>query len=193
MLLSPLITLLLTSIPPAVVAEGGCAVDRSPLETRVPQPLWGPDFDDLMFGRRLNGWRCKGGQAAEYKVCGSNFRSKRPQVSRTASGGLFVTLEMDHIRRLKRDDHAQVCLEFNAFGQLVAAQATIKIQGRPCVRSDRVVATDAPGAANPARWIATTVANQLRCAVASDRGGRRTFPDVIQHNCELVVQCIVMR
>jgi len=193
MLLTPLISLLFSSVSPAVVAEGGCALDLSPLEPRVPQTSWGPDFDSLMFGRCLNGWWCKGGQAAEYRVCGSNFRSKRPQVSRTASGGLFVVLEMDHTRRLTRDDHAQVCLEFNAFGRLVAAQATIKIQGRPCVRSGRVVATDAPGAANPARWVASTVANQLRCAVASDRGGRRAFPDVIQHNMELVGQCVVMR
>lgn len=141
-------------------------------------------FDLEGMGRALNGWRHKGGTAAEYKSAGSNYRTYRPTVTNTPDGGLFVSTKLDHIRGLKKDDHAQVEMLFDSGGRILQARATMQIQGKLAL--DTGVITKNVGDRRVTAIVAISEEIFRLLDRIDDHGGRANFPAVVQHNLHII-------
>jgi len=148
------------------------------------------DMDEL--GASLNGWRNKGGTAAEYKSADSNYRTYRPTVS-PQEGGIYVSTKIDHIRGFGSDDHAFVELYYDEQGTLTDARTQMTIGG---AKWDTKWIAAGVAVYNPGMGAAAFAANEifqdLRTFVSrlNEHGGRANFPAVVRHNINLISNAV---
>lgn len=152
-------------------------------------------LDEL--GRSLGGWTDKSGKAAKYEVSGSSYRSWKPEVSPTPTGGIFVSVRIDHLRgMLASDDHASLEVTFDKDGNVVSARSSIALQGRR-VTSDLIEGTGKLGAQlvgmDLAAKVGTEMISNLSGKILREQirePGRVSFPAVLQHQYNLLCLAI---
>jgi hypothetical protein len=153
------------------------------------------DADAL--GKSLGGWNKRSKTAAEYPLSGSTYRTFKPEVSPTPSGGLFVSVRIDHVRGwLSSDDHATLEVTFDSKGQIESAQSNIAIQGRS-ISSDVIVGTGAAAQQvvemDRAVQVGTDLVANLTAKLLRENiveSGRVSFPAAVRHNYNLLFQAM---
>jgi hypothetical protein len=154
-------------------------------------------FNLERMGANLGGWTKKGGTAAEYASAGSNYRTYKPTLSDPPGGGLFTTTKIDHIRGwtplppfVAKDDHNQLEVEFDPYGQLVSVRSVMTIQGTPQFDTGLVkaAATLYDDRAAQVAEVAAKIVNSLTIFVTdlNEHGGRANFPAIVRHNLNLI-------
>jgi hypothetical protein len=181
MKLRPLVLLLLT----ASAANAGVEVDIDAL------------------GKSLGGWKKEKGKAAEYKFSESEYRSYKPEISRSPDGGIFLSMRVDHIRGMfSSDDHASLEMSFSPEGTLLSAQAYISIQERR-ISSDmfrsggksaagavgQVVGGTAAQAAKLGSDVFASLAGKILRENVTEPG-RVAFPAALRHNYNMLYPCV---
>ena len=116
-------------------------------------------FDMKSFGASLNGWDSH--QVANYAFTDSKYRTHQPTMTRTPSGGMFLSAQVDLI---SRGSAAAVChlnLTFSSAGLLESAQIKGSVAGKP-IDTGLVMRPEPPqapiaeeGAAPPRPFLAT--------------------------------------
>lgn len=163
----------------------------------------GVEVDLDALGKSLGGWNKEKGKAAEYKFSESEYRSYKPEISRSPDGGIFISMRVDHVRGMfSADDHASLEMSFSPEGTLLSAQAYISIQERR-ISSDmfRSAGKQAAGAAG--QVVGGTVAQAAK--IGSDvfgslagkllrenvtEPGRVAFPAALRHNYNMLYPCV---
>jgi len=98
------------------------------------------DYDEFLDGIDQSSWNSKGGAAVKYKYDGHKYRTWLQDVSYNYdSMGLFISTKIDGIRDNHPDDHVILGTLYNAYGQLVSAQAVIVMQNEDTVSSGSVM------------------------------------------------------
>jgi hypothetical protein len=149
------------------------------------------------LGRSLGGWQDKSGKAAKFEISGSKYRSWKPEVTPTPTGGIFVSIRIDHLRGLlASDDHASLEVTFDKQGNVLSARSSIALQGRQ-VTSDLVEGTGKLGAQLVGMELAAKVGaemiSNLSAKILRERirePGRVSFPAVLQHQYNLLCLAI---
>ncbi len=162
-------------------------------------------FNMAKLGQQLTGWDKKNGTAAEYTSADSNYRTYKPTVSPTPTGGLFISTKLDHIRGMAADDHAQVEMEFAANGVIISSRVVMAIQGRTSLDTGLIAgAAGAGGTAigGPAVGAAATAIAELSAKILnslstfisklSETGGRANFPAVVRMNMNCIYASLIM-
>ncbi|OUJ75795.1 LGFP repeat-containing protein [Hymenobacter crusticola] len=162
-------------------------------------------FDMAKLGQQLTGWDAKDGSAAEYTSAGSNYRTYKPSVSPTPSGGLFISTKLDHIRGMAADDHAQVEMEFAANGVIISSRVAMTIQGHNTLDTGLIAGAAGAGGTvfgGPAVGAAATAIAELSAKIVnsltkfitnlSETGGRANFPAVVRLNMNCIFASLIM-
>ncbi len=163
----------------------------------------GVELDMEELGKSLGGWNKEKGKAAEYKFSESEYRSYKPEISRSPDGGIFISMRVDHIRGMfSSDDHASLEMNFSPDGTLLSAQAYISIQARR-ISSDMfrsggksaasavgqvVGGTGAQAAKLGSDVFASLAGKILRENVTEP--GRVAFPAALRHNYNMLYPCV---
>jgi hypothetical protein len=145
------------------------------------------------MGKAMGGWKAKGGRAARFEVSGSKYRCWKPELTPTPTGGIFVSLRIDHLRGLlASDDHASLEVTFDVDGNVVSARSSIALQGRR-VTSDLVEGTGKMGARFVGMDLAAKVGTEMISSLSAKvlrenikEPGRVSFPAVLQHQYNLL-------
>ena len=153
--------------------------------------------DEEAFGKSLGGWNKRSKTAAEYALSGSTYRTFKPEATPTPSGGLFVSIRIDHVRGwLSSDDHATLEITFDPKGGIESAQSHIAIQGRS-ISSDVIVGTGAAARQvvdmERAVQVGTDLVANLTAKLLREKiveSGRVSFPAAVRHNYNLLFQAI---
>jgi hypothetical protein len=153
--------------------------------------------DEEAFGKSLGGWNKRSKTAAEYALSGSTYRTFKPEATITPSGGLFVSIRIDHVRGwLSSDDHATLEITFDPKGRIESAQSNIAIQGRS-ISSDVIVGTGAAvrhvADMDRAVQVGTDLVANLTAKLLREKiveSGRVSFPAAVRHNYNLLFQAI---
>ncbi len=157
-----------------------------------------PELKLAKMGEAMGGWKDKGGKAARFEVSGSKYRCWKPEISPTPTGGIFVSLRIDHLRGLlASDDHASLEVTFDEEGNVVSARSSIALQGKK-VTSDLVEGTGKLGA----RFVGLDLAGKVGTEMISDLSakilrenikepGRVSFPAVLQHQYNLLFLAVL--
>jgi hypothetical protein len=153
--------------------------------------------DQAVFGESLGGWSKRSGQAAEYALSGSSYRTYKPEISATPEGGIFVSVRIDHVRGwMSSDDHATLEITVGPTGVISSAKSNIAIQGRS-IASDVILGTSAAGqevtGADRAVQIGTDLVADLSSKLLREKiveAGRVTFPAAIRHNYNKLYQAL---
>jgi hypothetical protein len=163
--------------------------------------MWGASaqvrVDEEAFGKSLGGWNKRSKTAAEYALSGSTYRTFKPEATITPSGGLFVSIRIDHVRGwLSSDDHATLEITFDPKGGIESAQSNIAIQGRS-ISSDVIVGTGAAARQvvdmDRAVQVGTDLVANLTAKLLREKiveSGRVSFPAAVRHNYNLLFQAI---
>ena len=85
-------------------------------------------FDVEGFAQSLGGWEDKRFPRVKYEWSGSHFRTYRPVVTRTPEGGAFITAQIH--KAGVSTDACVLEMTFDSFGNLIAAQAKIRMGRR---------------------------------------------------------------
>lgn len=159
----------------------------------------GPELrvDDL--GKSMGGWKDKGGKAAKFEVSGSKYRCWKPELSPTPTGGIFVSVRIDHLRgMLASDDHASLEVTFDKEGNVVSARSSIALQGKK-VTSDLVEGTGKAGTKLVGMDLAAKVGTEMVTSLTAKilrenikEPGRVSFPAVLQHQYNLLCLAVKM-
>jgi hypothetical protein len=163
----------------------------------------GVEVDMEALGKSLGGWNKEKGKAAEYKFSESEYRSYKPEISRSPDGGIFISMRVDHVRGMfSSDDHASLEMSFSPDGALLSAQAYISIQERR-ISSDmfRSGSRSAAGAAGQVVGgtgaQAAKVGGEVFASLAGKilrenvtEPGRVAFPAALRHNYNLLYPCV---
>ena len=152
-----------------------------------------PFVDINFFGKQLGGWEHEGKRAAEYEIHGSKYRTWMPEISRTVSGGIFVSIRIDHKRGLfSSDDYASLELEFDKDRNLVGATSSVMFQGES-TKGEAIKATAKAGSSIIGLEAAVKIGTDLVSDITSkitqtkkNEPGRVTMPAVIRHNYNLL-------
>ena len=153
------------------------------------------DVDE--FGTKLGGWNKRGKRAAEYALSGASYRTYKPEVSATPTGGIFVSLRIDHIRGwLSSDDHAVLEITITAGGEIESAQSTLALQGRSIttdlIRSGTEAGQELVGVDRAVKigtdLVADLTSKMLREKIVEP--GRVSYPAALRHNYNLLFQAI---
>jgi hypothetical protein len=153
--------------------------------------------DEEAFGKSLGGWNKRSKTAAEYALSGSTYRTFKPEATPTPSGGLFVSIRIDHVRGwLSSDDHATLEITFDPKGGIESTQSNIAIQGRS-ISSDVIVGTGAAARhvvdMDRAVQVGTDLVANLTAKLLREKiveSGRVSFPAAVRHNYNLLFQAI---
>lgn len=158
--------------------------------------------DAERFGASLGGWSAKGDRAAEYELAGSEYRTYRPEVTKSPDGGIFVSVRIDHRRGfLASDDHASLELNFGPDGSLESAQSKIAIQGRT-ISSELIRGTADAGSQVVPQGVdkAVIIGSDLMADLSSKllrekivEPGRVSYPAVIKHNYNLLYDAVLYK
>lgn len=154
-------------------------------------------IDPEVFGKSLGGWNNRSKTAAEYALSGSTYRTFKPEATPTPSGGLFVSIRIDHVRGwLSSDDHATLEITIDPKGGIESAQSNIAIQGRS-ISSDVIVGTGAAAQQvvdmDRAVQVGTDLVANLTAKLLREKiveSGRVSFPAAVRHNYNLLFQSI---
>ena len=145
------------------------------------------------FGISLGGWDGKKQKYAEFERSGSKYRTWKPEVTPILTGGLFISLRIDHLRgMLASDDHASLEVTFRADGSVESARSSIALQGRR-ITSDLITDTGkfsakAAGLDRAAK-VGLDMVTNLSSKIFRENvkePGRVTFPAVLNHNYNLL-------
>lgn len=158
----------------------------------------GPKVDIDQIGKAVGGWKDKGGRAAKFEVSGSTYRNWKPEVSPTLTGGLFVSVRIDHLRgAFATDDHASLEVTFDDKGNVVQARSSLAFQGKR-ITSDVVDNVGRAGAnlvgMERAAKVGTDMVTSLSAKILRENiqePGRVSFPAVLQHQYNLL--CMAVR
>ncbi len=155
--------------------------------------------DAKAFGESLGGWKARKGDAAEYEISGSKYRTYQPEVTPSPDDGIFVSLRVDHVRGFfASDDYASLELSFAADGTLVSAQSSLALQGRTItselIKGGAAASTTvaAPGI-NSAVKVGTDLVADLSSKLLREKivePGRVSFPAAIRHNYNLLYRTV---
>lgn len=153
-------------------------------------------IDDL--GKTMGGWKDKGGKAAKFEVSGSKYRCWKPELSPTPTGGVFVSVRVDHLRGVfASDDHASLEVTFDQDGNVVSARSSIALQGKK-VTSDLVEGTGKAGTKLVGMDLAAKVGTEMITSLTAKilrenikEPGRVSFPAVLQHQYNLL--CLALK
>ncbi len=153
--------------------------------------------DEEAFGKSLGGWNKRSKMAAEYPLSGSTYRTFKPEATPTPTGGLFVSIRIDHVRGwLSSDDHATLEITFDPKGGIESAQSNIAIQGRS-ISSDVILGTGAAARQvvdmDRAVQVGTDLVANLTAKLLRENiveSGRVSFPAAVRHNYNLLFQAI---
>ena len=149
-----------------------------------------PSLDKRKLGQQMGGWNDKNGEAAKFRSAGSKYRLYKPDATRGADRGLFVSTKLDHVRGMGGDDHAQLQLWFDSTGVLKKSRAKISMGDHSFdtgiitqAANASVVAGGDPRVAAIAN-LSASVLNKLNRQVSrwNEHGGRANFPSVIEHS-----------
>ncbi|MDB4265278.1 hypothetical protein N9891_00860 [bacterium] len=151
------------------------------------------------LGKAMGGWKDKGGKAAKFEVSGSSYRCWKPEVSPTPTGGIFVSLRIDHLRGVfASDDHSSLEITFDRDGNVVSARSSIALQGKK-VTSDLIEGTGKLGANLAGLQLAAKVGAEMVSRLSANilrenikEPGRVSFPAVMQHQYNLLCLSVVM-
>jgi hypothetical protein len=154
-------------------------------------------IDQEVFGKSLGGWNKRSKTAAEYPLSGSTYRTFKPEATPTPSGGLFVSIRIDHVRGwLASDDYATLEITIDPKGGIESAQSSIAIQGRS-ISSDVIVGTGAAAQQvvemDRAVQVGTDLVANLTAKLLREKiveSGRVSFPAAVRHNYNLLFQAI---
>ena len=154
----------------------------------IPTQLFAASFDMPGLGASLNGWKKKGGTAAEFKSADSSYRTNQPTVTATPDGGLLVSTKLDHIRGGGGDDHCLLEMTFDSAGKIVSSQAKMEMGDK---KFDTGIVTSAAGGV-PINKIGEGVLTKLADQVArwGESGGRANFPAVVRHNMIIIASAV---
>lgn len=158
-----------------------------------------PKVEIEKLGRSLGGWTDKNGKAAKFEVSGSRYRSWKPEISPTPTGGIFVSIRIDHLRGLlATDDHARLEITFDKDGNVSSARSSIALQGRR-VTSDLIEGTGKLGAQligmDLAAKVGTEMISNLSGKILRENirePGRVSFPAVLQHQYNLLCLAVAV-
>ena len=158
-----------------------------------------PKVEIEKLGRSLGGWIDKNGKAAKFEVSGSRYRSWKPEISPTPTGGIFVSIRIDHLRGLlATDDHASLEITFDKEGNVSSARSSIALQGRR-VTSDLIEGTGKLGAQligmDLAAKVGTEMISNLSGKILRENirePGRVSFPAVLQHQYNLLCLAVAV-
>jgi hypothetical protein len=153
--------------------------------------------DNEAFGKSLGGWDKRSHTAAEYALSGNTYRTFKPEATPTPTGGLFVSVRIDHVRGwLSSDDHATLEITFDAKGRIESAQSSIAIQGRS-ISSDVIVGTGEAvrhvADMDHAVQVGTDLVANLSAKLLREKiveAGRVSFPAAVRHNYNLLFQAL---
>jgi hypothetical protein len=153
--------------------------------------------DKEAFGKSLGGWDKRSKTAAEYALSGNTYRTFKPETTPTPTGGLFVSVRIDHVRGwLSSDDHATLEITFDSKGRIETAQSNIAIQGRS-ISSDVIVGTGEAvrhvADMDHAVQVGTDLVANLTAKLLREKiveAGRVTFPAAVRHNYNLLFQAV---
>jgi len=153
--------------------------------------------DEEAFGKSLGGWDKRSKTAAEYALSGNTYRTFKPEATPTPTGGLFVSVRIDHVRGwLSSDDHATLEITFDPKGRIESAQSNIAIQGRS-ISSDVIVGTGEAvrhvADMDHAVQVGTDLVANLTAKLLREKiveAGRVSFPAAVRHNYNLLFQAI---
>jgi len=158
-----------------------------------------PVLDLEQLGKSMGGWKDRGGKAVRFEVSGSTYRCWKPEVSPTPTGGIFISLRLDHLRGLfASDDHASLEVTFDRNGNVVSASSSIALQGKK-VTSDLIEGTGRLGAKVVGMDLATKVGAEMVANLSAKilrenikEPGRVSFPAVLQHQYNLLCLSVAM-
>ena len=163
----------------------------------------GVEVDMDEFGKSLGGWKKEDGKAAEYKFSESDYRTYKPEITKSPDGGIFISMRVDHVRGMfSADDHASLEMSFAPDGALLSSQAYISIQNRR-ISSD-MFRSAGKSAANAAGQVVNGIAEKAAKlgseVFASLAGkllrenvtepGRVAFPAALRHNYNMLYPCV---
>ena len=151
------------------------------------------------LGKAMGGWTDKKGKATKFEVSGSTYRCWKPEVSPTPTGGIFVSLRIDHLRGIfASDDHASLDVTFDKDGNIVSARSSIALQGKK-VTSDLIEGTGELGASLVGMELAAKVGTEMISSLSAKilrenlkEPGRVSFPSVMQHQYNLLCLSVTM-
>ncbi len=151
------------------------------------------------MGKSMGGWKDKGGKAAKFEVSGSTYRCWKPEVSPTPTGGIFVSIRIDHLRGIfASDDHASLDVTFDKDGNIVSARSSIALQGKK-VTSDLIEGTGKLGASLVGLELAAKVGTEMVSSLSAKilrenikEPGRVSYPAVMQHQYNLLCLAVTM-
>jgi hypothetical protein len=158
-----------------------------------------PEVRVADLGKSMGGWKDKGGKAARFEVAGSTYRCWKPEVSPTPTGGIFVSIRIDHLRGMfASDDHSSLDVTFDKVGNIVSARSSIALQGKK-VTSDLIEGTGKLGASlvgmELAAKVGTEMVSNLSAKILRENikePGRVSFPAVMQHQYNLLCNAVSM-
>jgi hypothetical protein len=153
--------------------------------------------DKEALGKSLGGWNKRSHTAAEYALSGNTYRTFKPEATPTPTGGLFVSVRIDHVRGwLSSDDHATLEVTFDSKGRIESAQSNIAIQGRS-ISSDVIVGTGEAvrhvADMDHAVQVGTDLVANLTAKLLREKiveAGRVSFPAAVRHNYNLLFQAV---
>ncbi|MDZ4402207.1 hypothetical protein [Prosthecobacter sp.] len=163
----------------------------------------GVEVDMDEFGKSLGGWKKEDGKAAEYKFSESDYRTYKPEITKSPDGGIFISMRVDHVRGMfSADDHASLEMNFAPDGALLSAQAYISIQDRR-ISSD-MFRSAGKSAANAAGQVvnglaekAAKLGSEVFASLAGKllrenvtEPGRVAFPAALRHNYNMLYPCV---
>jgi len=151
------------------------------------------------LGKSMGGWKDKKGKASKFEVSGSTYRCWKPEVSPTPTGGIFVSMRIDHLRGMfASDDHASLDVTFDKDGNIVSARTSIALQGKK-VTSDLIEGTGKLGASLVGLELAAKVGTEMISSLSAKilrenlkEPGRVSFPAVMQHQYNLLCLSVTM-
>lgn len=152
-----------------------------------------PLVDVNFYGAQLGGWEHKDDKAAEYEIHGSKYRTWMPEITSTVSGGIFVSVRIDHRRGMfSSDDHASLELEFDKNKNLIGATSSVMFQGES-QKGEVIKASATAGSSLVGMEAAVKIGTDLVGDITSkvmrskkNEPGRVTMPAVIRHNYNLL-------
>ncbi len=158
-----------------------------------------PEVQVEEMGKAMGGWKDKGGKAAKFEVSGSTYRCWKPEVSPTPTGGIFVSMRIDHLRGVfSADDHSSLNVTFDKHGDIVSARSSIALQGKK-VTSDLIEGTGKLGARLVGMELAARVGTEMVSSLSAKilrenikEPGRVSFPAVMQHQYHLLCLAVTM-
>lgn len=90
--------------------------------------LQAASFDSEGFGAKLNGWRKDG--TAVYEFTDAKYRTHKPTVTKSPSGSLFISTQVDMLSTAGKGAVCQLGLTISSHGKLEGIQVKATVRGK---------------------------------------------------------------